>query len=284
MTGPGLPPQVVADVVARALAEDLGGAGDVTGAATVPADVSASGVIVTRDEGVLAGLPLVAATFAAVDPGVDVTLLADDGDHVAGGARLADVSGSARSLLAGERTALNLLGHLSGIATETSRYVRAVAGTTVRIVDTRKTTPGMRALDKYAVRCGGGANHRFGLHDAVLIKDNHIAVAGGVGTAVESARAAAGHLAKVEIEVDTLDQLDEALDAGADVVLLDNMGPDTLAEAVRRVDGRALTEASGGVTLDTVAAIAASGVDLISVGAITHSAPSLDVALDFAPG
>ena len=282
MTAASPPPRhEIDEIVTRALAEDLGTAGDVTSAATVPADAEASGEVVAREDGVIAGLPLVAATYAQVDGGVAVELLARDGDRVAAGARLARIHGPARSVLAGERTALNLLGHLSGIATATSRFVSAVAGTRARIVDTRKTTPGLRALDKYAVRCGGGVNHRFGLHDAVLIKDNHVAVAGGVTAAVKAARATAGHLVKVEVEVDTLEQLDEALAAGADIVLLDNMDLASLAEAVRRASGRALTEASGGVTLDTVAGIAGTGVDLISVGAITHSAPSLDVALDF---
>ncbi len=276
-----LPQQLVDDVVARALAEDLGTAGDVTSVAVVPPDVVADAVIVAREEGIVAGLALVVATFGAVDPAVTVKLEARDGDLVAVGTDLARLRGPARSLLTGERTALNLLGHLSGVATATGRFVAAVAGTRARIVDTRKTTPGLRAFDKYAVRCGGGANHRFGLHDAVLIKDNHVAVAGGVSAAVKAAQAAAGHMVKIEVEVDTLEQLDEALAAGADAVLLDNMDLPTLAEAVQRSSGRASTEASGGVTFDTVAAIATTGVDLISVGWITHSAPSLDVALDF---
>lgn len=264
-----------------ALAEDLGRAGDLTTDATVAPETRASGRIVARRAGSIAGLPMAGRVFALLDPAVEWEALAADGDEVEAGAPLARLAGPARALLAGERTALNLLGHLSGVATATHALVRAVAGTKAAIVCTRKTTPGLRALEKYAVRCGGGANHRFGLDDAVLIKDNHLIAAGGVAAAVARARAVAGHLVKIECEVQELGQLDEALAAGADVVMLDNMSPQEMAEAVARVAGRATVEASGGITLETVRAVAASGVDLISVGWITHSAPNLDVALDF---
>jgi nicotinate-nucleotide pyrophosphorylase (carboxylating) len=230
---------------------------------------------------VVAGLPLVEAVFHKLDAAIDITAHARDGAKVAGKTALLTVSGPARAILAGERTALNFLGHLSGVATATAALVQKVSASKARITCTRKTVPGLRALQKYAVRCGGGFNHRFGLDDAILIKDNHIAVAGGVAQALARARAVAGHLVKIEIEVDTLAQLDEVLSAGgADVVLLDNMDIATLREAVKKIDGRLVTEASGGVTLATVAAIADTGVDYISSGAITHSAPQLDVALD----
>ncbi len=277
-----LPPRAAwSDLIDRALAEDLGRAGDLTAQAVVPATATARGRIVARRSGRLAGLPLAQAVFERLDGRVDVRLQAADGDRVAAGATLADLAGPARALLAGERTALNLLGRLSGIATATGQFVDAVAGTRAAIVDTRKTTPGLRALEKYAVRCGGGRNHRFGLDDAVLIKDNHVIVAGSAGEAVRRARAASGHLVAIEVEITRLDQLEEAIGAGADVVMLDNFGLEQLREAVARAAGRVPLEASGGVTLETVAAIAATGVDLISVGWITHSAPTLDVALDF---
>ncbi len=280
MTRLALPAHVIGAVVERALAEDLGRAGDLTTALTVPAHATARGRIVAREAGVVAGIPVAAACFAHLDLQVEFAARVADGERVAAGTVLADVAGPARPILTAERSALNLLGHLSGVATATRRLVDAVAGTRAAIADTRKTTPGLRSLEKYAVRCGGGVNHRFGLDDAVLVKDNHITVAGGIGAAVKAARAGAGHLVKVEVEVDHLDQVAEALDAGADILLLDNMAPGELAEAVRLVDGRATTEASGGITEATAAAVAASGVDLISVGWITHSAPSLDVALD----
>lgn len=264
-----------------ALAEDLGRAGDLTTDATVPPEATASALLVARRGGSIAGLPMAERVFALLDPAVRFESLVADGDVVTAATTLARVSGPARAILTGERTALNLLGHLSGVATATRALVHAVAGTHAAIVCTRKTTPGLRALEKYAVRCGGGANHRFGLDDAVLIKDNHLIAAGGVQPAIERARAAAGHLVKIECEVQTQTQLEEALAARADVILLDNMTSAELAEAVRRIRGRAIAEASGGITLETVRAVAESGVDLISVGWITHSAPTLDVALDF---
>ena len=277
-----LSPLEIDAVVTRALTEDLGRAGDVTSTATIPEDAHARAVVVARKAGVISGLPMVAATFAKLAPAIEISAHQRDGAAVADTA-LMTVAGPARAILAGERVALNLLGHLSGVATATNELVRRVAGMRARICCTRKTTPGLRALEKYAVRCGGGFNHRFGLDDAILIKDNHIAVAGGIGAVLERARAAAGHLVKIEIEVDTLDQLREVLEAGiADAVLLDNMNVATLRKAVEMVDGRIPLEASGGITLDTVAAIAQTGVDYISSGAITHSAPNLDVALDIA--
>lgn len=277
------PPPAAAwsDLVERALAEDLGRAGDRTSDAVIPEAAVASGRIVARRAGRIAGLPVALAVFARLDSRLEVRLHAADGDAVAAGALLAEVRGPARPLLAGERVCLNLLGRLSGIATATRAFVDAVAGSRASIVDTRKTTPGLRALEKYAVRCGGGRNHRFGLDDAILIKDNHVAVAGGAGEAVRRARAASGHLVAVEVEITRVDQLEEVIEAGADVVMLDNFGLAALREAVALAAGRVPLEASGGVTLETVGAIAATGVDLISVGWITHSAPALDVALDF---
>lgn len=268
-------------LLAAALAEDLGRAGDLTSQAVIPADATARAAIVVRRAGVVAGLPFVAPLFARLDPAVTVAYGATDGDRVAAGTTVARLSGPARAVLAGERTALNLLGHLSGIATATRELVDLVAGTNATVVDTRKTTPTLRALEKYAVRCGGGGNHRFGLDDAILIKDNHVAVAGSVGEAIRRARAHAGHLVKIEAEIQRLDQLDEALEAGADVVLLDNFELEAIRQAVRRAAGRVRLEASGGITKETIAEIARAGVDLISAGWITHSAPALDVALDF---
>ena len=276
-----LSPLAVDAAVTRALDEDLGRAGDVTSIATIPEDAEARALVVARAGGVIAGLPLLAATFQKLAPEIEMSARVRDGAIVAPKTTLMRLSGSARALLAGERTALNLLGHLSGVASATHEFVRRAAGTNLRICCTRKTTPGLRALEKYAVRCGGGFNHRFGLDDAMLIKDNHIAVAGGIRAVLERARKAAGHLVKIEIEVDTLDQLGEVLATGlADAVLLDNMDPATLARAVAMADRRLPLEASGGITLDTVAAVAASGVDYASSGWITHSAPNLDVALD----
>ncbi|MCW5719200.1 MAG: carboxylating nicotinate-nucleotide diphosphorylase [Bauldia sp.] len=277
---PPLPSGLVAEAVRVALAEDLGRAGDITSAATIPADRSASAVIAARRPGVVAGMAFAAEAFRQVDPAVRFTVERDDGATLAAGAILARISGPARAILAAERVALNYLGGLSGIATATAELVTAVAGTGARIVDTRKTTPGLRAIEKYAVRCGGGSNHRFGLDDAVLIKDNHIAVAGGVAVAIRAARAAVGHLVKVEVEVDTLEQLAEAMTASPDAVLLDNMNPAKLREAVALIAGRCIAEASGGVTPATVRAIAETGVNVISSGWITHSAPSLDLGLD----
>ena len=276
-----LSPFAIDEAVLRELAEDFGRAGDVTLTATVPADLRGRAVVMAREAGTIAGLPLAAAAFRALDPAVTLTAHKRDGDAVAAKTVLMTVEGNARGLLGAERTALNFLGHLSGIATATAAFVRVIAGTRARICCTRKTTPGLRALQKYAVRCGGGFNHRFGLDDAILIKDNHIAVAGGITAVLGRARAAAGHLVKIEIEVDTLEQLRTVLATGlADVVLLDNMAPATLAEAVGLVAGRLVTEASGGITLATAAAVAATGVDYLSSGAITHSSVSLDIGLD----
>jgi nicotinate-nucleotide pyrophosphorylase (carboxylating) len=276
-----LSPIEIDAAVTRALAEDLGRAGDVTSTATIPEDARARAVVVAREAGVIAGLPLVAATLLKLAPDVEIAATHRDGARVAARTALMTVAGPARAILAAERTALNFLGHLSGIASATHEFVRRIAGTRTRFCCTRKTTPGLRALAKYAVRCGGGFNHRFGLDDAMLIKDNHIAVAGGIRAVLERARAAAGHLVKIEIEVDTLDQLREVLAVGlADAVLLDNMEPATLRKAVEMVAGKFPLEASGGITLDTIAAVAASGVDYASSGWITHSAPNLDVALD----
>jgi nicotinate-nucleotide pyrophosphorylase (carboxylating) len=267
--------------VGRALREDLGRAGDVTSIATIPADTQARATVVAREPGVIAGLPLVAATFRKLAPDIAITAHATDGQQAAAKAALLMVRGPAHAVLAAERVALNLLGNLSGVASATHELVRRVASTHARICCTRKTTPGMRALQKYAVRCGGGFNHRFGLDDAILIKDNHIAVAGGIRAVLERAQAAAGHLVKIEIEVDTLEQLREVLDVGiADAVLLDNMNVATLRQAVEMVAGRFTLEASGRITLDNIAEIAGTGVDYISSGWITHSAPNLDVALD----
>jgi nicotinate-nucleotide pyrophosphorylase (carboxylating) len=276
-----LSPFAIEDAVIRALAEDFGRAGDVTSIATVPAGLAASGVVAARAAGVISGLPLVEATLRKLDAEVKLLACVSDGDAVTAGAVLMTVEGNARALLGAERTALNFLGHLSGIATATNAFVRLIAGTKSRVCCTRKTTPGLRALQKYAVRCGGGFNHRFGLDDAILIKDNHIAVAGGISAVLKRARAVAGHLVKIEIEVDTMDQLREVLDGGlADVVLLDNMDPAMLREAVDLVAGRLVTEASGSITHASAAAIAATGVDYLSSGAITHSSVNLDVGLD----
>jgi nicotinate-nucleotide pyrophosphorylase (carboxylating) len=276
-----LSPLEIEAAVMRALAEDLGRAGDVTSVATIPEGTQARAVLVARTAGVIAGLPLVEATFSKLAPGIAISATVRDGASVTSKTTLMRIAGPARALLAAERTALNLLGHLSGVASATHEFVRAAAGTKLRICCTRKTTPGLRALEKYAVRCGGGFNHRFGLDDAMLIKDNHIAVAGGIRAVLERARDAAGHLVKIEIEVDTLDQLAEVLAVGlADAVLLDNMDPATLRQAVALVGGKLPLEASGGIILDTIAAIAATGVDYASSGWITHSAPNLDVALD----
>jgi nicotinate-nucleotide pyrophosphorylase (carboxylating) len=279
---PPLPPFLVDDAVRRALAEDLGGAGDITSAATIPASAAADVVIAAREPGVVAGLALAESAFRQMDPSIAFAAEVADGDALAAGAVVARISGNARAVLSAERTALNFLCHLSGIATLTRRYVDAVAGTGARITCTRKTTPGLRAFEKHAVRAGGGSNHRFGLDDAILIKDNHVAVSGGVGAAIRRAKAFAGHLVKIEVEVDTLDQLDEALAEGVEVIMLDNMAPAMLREAVSRNAGRSVLEASGGVTLDSVAAIAATGVDFISSGALTHSVRALDLGLDIA--
>lgn len=275
-----LPPFLVEDIVRRALAEDLGRAGDITTQATIPQSARARAVIAAREDGVVAGLPLAQAAFRLLDPTVVFEAATHDGAHVANGDIVARIEGPARAILSAERVALNFLGRLSGVASLTARYAEKIAHTKAKVCDTRKTTPLLRAFEKYAVRCGGGANHRFGLDDAILIKDNHIAVAGGVREALRAAKAFAGHLVKIEIEVDTLAQLADVLDEGADVVLLDNMAPLLLREAVELIGGRMPSEASGGVTLHTITAIAETGVDLISVGALTHSASVLDLGLD----
>jgi nicotinate-nucleotide pyrophosphorylase (carboxylating) len=277
---PSLPSLLYDDVVRRALAEDLGRAGDVTTDAVVPVDRSGEAAIVARSPGCVAGLEVALSVFRALDPAATAEVLNPDGSAVGGAEVLARVRARARALLTGERTALNFLGHLSGIATVTRDVVARLEGLPTRVACTRKTTPGLRALEKYAVLVGGGESHRYGLDDAVLIKDNHVAVAGGIAPAVARVRRSASHMVKVELEVDTLEQLDEALGLGVDVILLDNMGLETLREAVRRARGRALTEASGGIRPDDVRAVAETGVDLISLGWLTHSAPSLDVALD----
>jgi nicotinate-nucleotide pyrophosphorylase (carboxylating) len=276
-----LSPLAIEEAVNRALDEDLGRAGDITSVATIPETARAHAVLVARQAGVIAGLPLAVATFRKLAPEINIKAHARDGAAVSPGTQLLTITGPARAVLAGERTALNFVGRLSGVATLTADYVRRTEGSKTRICCTRKTTPGLRALEKYAARCGGGFNHRFGLDDAILIKDNHIAVAGGVRTVLERARAVAGHLVKIEIEVDTLEQLREVLETGlADAVLLDNMDRPALTEAVKLAKGRVVLEASGGVTLNSIAAIAATGVDYISSGALTHSAPNFDVALD----
>jgi nicotinate-nucleotide pyrophosphorylase (carboxylating) len=278
-----LHPLIFEPVIRRALDEDLGLAGDLTSELVVPEDARASARLVARKTGCIAGLPIAMATFKLLSPELAVALHHHDGDHVSGGTVLASVDGPARPILTAERTALNLLCLLSGIATATWTAVEQMRGTRTRIACTRKTTPGLRALEKYAVRVGGGINHRFGLDDGVMIKDNHIAAAGGLGPAVARARERLGHMVKIEVEVDTLDQLEELLTLGADAVLLDNMGPETLKRAVSMVDGRMMTEASGGITIDNLAEIARTGVDIVSLGWLTHSSPILDVGLDIDP-
>jgi nicotinate-nucleotide pyrophosphorylase (carboxylating) len=275
-----LPDLLIEPIVRAALAEDLGRAGDVTSTALIPRGERLTAVFAARGEGRIAGLDCARLAIAVLDPTARFEVLIPDGDDVAAGDVIARAEGDAIAILGAERVALNLLGRLSGVATLTRAYVRAVEGTKARIVCTRKTTPGLRALEKYAVRCGGGVNHRFGLDDAILIKDNHIAACGSVAQAMERAKAAAGHLMQIEIEVDTLDQLDEALPHRPDVIMLDNFALDDLREAVHRVAGTVVLEASGGVNLQSVKAIAETGVDAISVGALTHSAPVLDIGLD----
>jgi nicotinate-nucleotide pyrophosphorylase (carboxylating) len=267
--------------IRAALEEDLGRAGDITSELTIPAGQQAEAKFVARKAGRIAGLICAEIAFRLVDPAVTFAVAAPDGSEVAAGAVLATVAGPARAILTAERVALNFLGPLSGTATATAALVKAVEGTKARIACTRKTLPGLRTLQKYAVRCGGGFNHRFGLDDAAMIKDNHIQAAGGIAPAVARLRAGLGHMVKIEVEVDRLDQLEEALAAGADVVLLDNMAPDDLRRAAALAGGRAILEASGNVTLETVRAIAETGVDYISSGAITHSATNLDIGLDF---
>jgi nicotinate-nucleotide pyrophosphorylase (carboxylating) len=275
-----LPDLLIEPIVRAALIEDLGRAGDITSNACIPAEARMNAVFAARQEGVVGGLACARLAIRLMDPGATFEEKVADGTHVGVGEGLARVEANARALLSAERTALNLLGRLCGIATLTAAYVEAAGETKARIADTRKTTPGLRALEKYAVRCGGGANHRFGLDDAILIKDNHVAACGGVGDAIRRARASVGHMVKIEVEIDSLGQLDEALAEAPDIILLDNFGLENMATAVARIGGRAVVEASGGVTLATVRGIAATGVDLISVGALTHSAPVLDIGLD----
>ena len=275
-----LPSVLYEDTVRDALREDLGRAGDVTTDAIVSDDSIATAEVVARRSGRVAGIGPALRAFEILDSNVVGEALIEDGRDAEPGAVLLRVGGRARAILTAERTALNFLGHLCGVATLTRSYVEAVAGTSARVACTRKTTPGLRALEKYAVCCGGGANHRFGLDDAVLIKDNHLAIAGDVRTAVERVRAAVGHMVKIALEVDTLQQLEQGLETGVDSVLLDNMDLETLTEAVQLVAGRCATEASGGINLEMASAIAATGVDYISVGALTHSAPRLDISLE----
>jgi len=276
-----LSPLEIDAAVTRGLTEDLGRAGDVTSTATIPIGTPSRTVLIARKAGTIAGLPLVAACFRKLSPDIEITPSVRDGTSVEAKTALMHINGDARAALSAERVALNFLQHLSGIATATNAFVRKVGQGKTRICCTRKTTPGLRALEKYAVRCGGGFNHRFGLDDAILIKDNHIAVAGSIHAVLERARAHAGHLVKIEIEVDSLSQLQEVIDCGlADVVLVDNFDVASMKKAVAMVNGRLVIEASGGITLDNIADIAATGVDYASSGALTHSAPALDVGLD----
>jgi len=278
----GLSPIIIEPIVRAALAEDLGRAGDITSDAIIPAEARAHGILAARQPGIVAGIEVAATAFRLLDPQTKVEVLRHDGDDVTAGAAIATVAGKARALLSAERVALNFLCRLSGIATATRALVDAVQGTRARVCDTRKTTPGLRALEKYAVRVGGGVNHRFGLDDAFLIKDNHIALAGGIGASVSKARERLGHMVKIEIEVDRLEQVREAIDARADVIMLDNMPiPDMRRAAGMASAAGVVVEASGRITAESAAAIAATGVDMISAGWITHSAPILDIGLDF---
>jgi nicotinate-nucleotide pyrophosphorylase (carboxylating) len=277
---PALPEILVRDAVRAALKEDLGRAGDITSAATIPAEATATADLRARKPGVIAGLALAAASFHEMDASIRFAAKVRDGDAVKAGALVARIAGPARAVLSAERVALNYLCHLSGVATATAAFVARVKHTKARICDTRKTTPGLRTFEKYAVLCGGGMNHRFGLDDAILIKDNHIAVAGGIGAAIHRARAQAGHMVRIEVEVARLDQLAQALRERPDIIMLDNMKPADMKKAVAEIADRAIVEASGNVTLQTVGAIAETGVDMISSGWITHSAPVLDLALD----
>jgi nicotinate-nucleotide pyrophosphorylase (carboxylating) len=284
MNIPPLPAIMIEPSVRAALLEDLGRAGDLTTDAIVPADARTTCALVARQPGVVSGLDFAVWAFRLIDPRIEVRVSLADGSRLKPGDLIATVTGPARGILTGERVALNFLSHLSGVASATRGIADAIEGTKAQVCCTRKTMPGLRAAQKYAIRVGGGSNHRFGLDDAVLIKDNHVAIAGGVKPAVERARAGVGHLVKIELEVDTLDQLREAMQLKVDAVLLDNMGPDLLREAVSIVGGRAITEASGRIRPDTAPAIAASGVDLLSVGWLTHSAQVLDIGLDHRDG
>ena len=277
-----LPDALIEPIVRAALAEDLGRAGDITSEACIPADARFAASFAARGGGVVAGIDCARLALAALDPTARFDPAVADGAEVRPGTVIARAEANARAFLSAERVALNLMGRMSGVATLTALYVAQTAGTAARIIDTRKTTPGLRALEKYAVRCGGGANHRFGLDDAILIKDNHVAACGGVGPALERAKARAGHMVKIEVEVDSLEQLRQALPYRPDVIMLDNFVLDDLRRAVDIAGGQAVLEASGGVTLATVRAIPQPGVDLISVGALTHSAPNFDIGLDAA--
>lgn len=278
-----LPDPIVDKILIAALAEDLGDAGDITSSATVPAAAAATATLLARRGGCIAGIDIALRAFFLVDPIVVTVPLISNGTVVEAGAAVATIAGPARSILAAERVALNLLGRLSGIATATADLVSRVEGTGAKITDTRKTTPGLRVLEKMAVRAGGGVNHRFGLYDAVLIKDNHIAAVGSAAKAVEQGRAEVGHMVKLEVEIESIDDLESVINAGADAVMLDNMDPVDMREAVNTAAGRVIIEASGGIMPDTVREVAETGVDIISVGWITHSAPALDVALEFDP-
>ena len=284
---PELPQLMIEEQVRAALLEDLGRAGDITSNATIGPERQATAEMNSREAGVISGLPLAEAAFRLINPAIRFEALVADGARVQPGTMIARISGPARGLLSAERVALNYLMHLSGVATHTARFADAIAHTSAKVTCTRKTIPGLRAVEKYAVRCGGGSSHRYGLDDAILIKDNHIAVAGGIAEALRAAKAFAGHLVRVEIEVDTLEQFQVVLDEGADVCLLNNMGPDTLSQAVamnRSAGGRITLEASGNVNLDTIKAIAETGVDYISTSKITMAAPTLDIGLDMAIG
>lgn len=281
---PELPALMIEDQVRAALVEDLGRAGDITSNATIGPERTATAQMNCRGDGIVAGLPLAEAAFRLIDPAIEFKALVADGERVEAGAAIARITGPARGVLSAERVALNYLMHLSGVATYTARFADAISHTKARVTCTRKTIPGLRAVEKYAVRCGGGSSHRYGLDDAILIKDNHIAVAGGIAEALRAAKAFAGHLVRIEIEVDTLEQFKQVLAEGADVCLLDNMGPDLLREAVAMNDGRITLEASGNVNLDTIRAIAETGVDYISTSKITMAAPTLDIGLDIAIG
>ena len=270
--------RAIRDLLEMALREDIG-TGDITSESVIPANAQAVGTIKAKSDGIIAGLDVAAEILRMLDPEVSFRKLVSDGDQVHSGQELATAEGSARSILTAERTVLNFVQRLSGIATMTSEYVRAASGYHAKIIDTRKTTPGWRVLEKYAVRVGGGSNHRFGLYDAVLIKENHIAVAGGVAEAVARARERIPHTMKIEVEVETLDQVREAIESGADIIMPDNMDVDAMAEAVRLIKGRVIVEASGGIRLKDIPAIAATGVDLISIGALTNAAPPLDISM-----
>ncbi|MEQ1752897.1 MAG: carboxylating nicotinate-nucleotide diphosphorylase [Micropepsaceae bacterium] len=278
-----LPAIIIEPAVRAALLEDFGKAGDITTNATIPASATARAILSAREPGRIAGMGVATSAFRLMDPAIRITVEIPDGADAGIGDTIATIEGLARPILSAERVALNFLGRLSGVATATANLVKLTAGTKARVICTRKTTPGLRAFEKYAVRCGGGFNHRFGLDDGILIKDNHIVAAGGVTNAITAARKTAGHMVHVEIEVDNLEQLQEALKAGANSILLDNMSPEKLSEAVKLTGGRALLEASGNINASTIAAVAATGVDLISSGAITHSAKCLDLGLDFKP-